>query len=175
MPICHNIASNIATSLPSCGASVPVPYGGKPRQIMVDIDGPALFAKGLSATDVSLAINAQNLVLPAGTAKLGAREYNVRLNSSPDSVAALNDLPIKQVGNTTIYLRDVAQVLSEYHVNILSCTSQTSTDRVAKFRFDFELADPNHLESILWAVKRVESVYAAYRVLPGHAKLEAGA
>ena len=52
-------------------------------------------------------------------------------------------------------------------MNILSCTSQTSTERVAKFRFDFELADPNHLESILWAVKRVESVYAAYRVLPG--------
>jgi guanosine-3',5'-bis(diphosphate) 3'-pyrophosphohydrolase len=70
-------------------------------------------------------------------------------------------------------LRDVAQVLSEYHVNILSCTSQTSTDRVAKFRFDFELADPNHLESILWAVKRVDSVYSAYRVLPGHAKVEA--
>jgi GTP pyrophosphokinase len=70
-------------------------------------------------------------------------------------------------------LRDVAQVLSEYHVNILSCTSQTSTERVAKFRFDFELADPNHLESILWAIKRVESVYAAYRVLPGHAKLDA--
>jgi guanosine-3',5'-bis(diphosphate) 3'-pyrophosphohydrolase len=70
-------------------------------------------------------------------------------------------------------LRDVAQVLSEYHVNILSCTSQTSTERVAKFRFDFELADPNHLESILWAVKRVDSVYAAYRVLPGHAKVPA--
>jgi len=67
-------------------------------------------------------------------------------------------------------LRDVAQVLSEYHVNILSCSSQTSNDRVAKFRFDFELADPNHLDSILWAVKRVDSVYAAYRVLPGHAK-----
>ncbi|HEU5306639.1 MAG TPA: bifunctional (p)ppGpp synthetase/guanosine-3',5'-bis(diphosphate) 3'-pyrophosphohydrolase [Acidimicrobiia bacterium] len=67
-------------------------------------------------------------------------------------------------------LRDVAQVLAEHHVNILSCTSQTSTDRVAKFRFDFELADPNHLESILWAIKRVDSVYAAYRVLPGAAK-----
>ncbi|MBS1813218.1 MAG: efflux RND transporter permease subunit, partial [Acidobacteria bacterium] len=92
------------------GASVPVPYGGKPRQIMVDIDGPALYSKGLSATDVSAAINAQNLILPAGTAKLGAREYNVRLNSSPESIAALNDLPIKQVGNTTVYLRDVAQV-----------------------------------------------------------------
>lgn len=103
------------------GASVPVPYGGKPRQIMVDIDGPALYAKGLSATDVSQAINAQNLVLPAGTAKLGTREYNVRLNSSPDSVAALNDLPIKQVGNTTVYLRDVAQVRdgSAVQINIV--------------------------------------------------------
>jgi GTP pyrophosphokinase len=70
-------------------------------------------------------------------------------------------------------LRDVAQVVSEHHVNILSCTSQTSTERVAKFRFDFELADPGHLESILWAIKRVDSVYAAYRVLPGHAKLPA--
>jgi len=70
-------------------------------------------------------------------------------------------------------LRDVAHVLAEHHVNILSCTTQTSTERVAKFRFDFELADPNHLESIIWAVKRVESVYAAYRVLPGHAKATA--
>ncbi len=92
------------------GASVPVPYGGKSRQIMVDIDGPALFAKGLSATDVSAAINAQNLILPAGTAKLGAREYNVRLNSSPETVAALNDLPIKQVNGAMVYIRDVAQV-----------------------------------------------------------------
>src|SRR5215207_4825071 len=70
-------------------------------------------------------------------------------------------------------LRDVADVLAEHHVNILSCTSQTSTERVAKFRFDFELADPNHLDSILWAIKRVDSVYAAYRVLPGHAKVTA--
>src|SRR3954451_16856707 len=70
-------------------------------------------------------------------------------------------------------LRDVADVLAEHHVNILSCTSQTSNERVAKFRFDFELADPDHLESILWAIKRIDSVYAASRVLPGHAKLPA--
>ena len=92
------------------GASVPLPYGGKPRQVMVDIDSQALFAKGLSAADVTAAVNAQNLILPAGSAKLGEREYNVRLNSSPDTIAALNDLPIKQVGGATIYLRDVAQV-----------------------------------------------------------------
>jgi len=70
-------------------------------------------------------------------------------------------------------LRDVAHTLSEHHVNILSCTSQTSSDRVAKFRFEFELADPGHLDSILVAVKRIDSVFAAYRVLPGHARVGA--
>src|SRR5215211_7211341 len=67
-------------------------------------------------------------------------------------------------------LRDVAQALAEHHVNILACTSQTSSDRVAKLRFDFELADPSHLESILGAMKRIDSVYDAYRVLPGKAR-----
>jgi GTP pyrophosphokinase len=67
-------------------------------------------------------------------------------------------------------LRDISQVLSEYHVNIMSCSSQTSSDRVAKFRFDFELADPSHLDTILSSLKRVDSVYAASRVLPGHAR-----
>ncbi len=98
------------------GASVPLPYGGKVRQIMVDIDPQALFAKGLSAADVSNAINAQNLILPAGSAKIGGREYNVRLNSSPEAVAALNDLPIKQVNGATVYIRDVAQVRDGYAV-----------------------------------------------------------
>lgn len=103
------------------GASVPVPYGGKPRQIMVDIDPQALYANNLSATDIATAINAQNLILPAGSAKLGNREYNVRLNSSPDTVAALNDLPIKQIGGATIYIRDVAQVRdgSQVQTNIV--------------------------------------------------------
>ena len=64
-------------------------------------------------------------------------------------------------------LRDVAQVLAEHHVNILNSTSQTSSDRVAHLRFDFELADPSHLDSILRTVQRVESVYEAHRLLPG--------
>ena len=75
------------------GAQVPLPYGGKVRQIMVDIDPQALFAKGLSPADVSNAINAQNLVLPGGTAKIGAQEYTVHLNRSPDAIEALNDIP----------------------------------------------------------------------------------
>jgi CzcA family heavy metal efflux pump len=92
------------------GASLPIPYGGKPRQIMVDIDPAALYAKGLSPADISTALNAQNLILPAGTAKMGDREYNVRLNSSPDAVAALNDLPVREANGAVVYMRDVAQV-----------------------------------------------------------------
>ena len=92
------------------GASIPTPYGGKPRQIMVDLDPQALQAKGLSGVDVANAINAQNLILPAGTAKMGSREYNVRLNSSTDTVADLNNLPIKKVNGTTVTIGDVAQV-----------------------------------------------------------------
>jgi CzcA family heavy metal efflux pump len=98
------------------GATVPTPFGGRPRQINVDLDPVRLTAKGLSAHDVSEAINLQNLILPAGTLKLGEREYNVRLNSSPEFVEALNNLPVKQVGGATILLRDVAQVRDGYEV-----------------------------------------------------------
>ena len=103
------------------GASIPVPYGGKPRQVMVDIDQQAMFAYGLSAADISNALNAQNLILPAGSAKLGAREYTVKLNSSPETIAGLNDLPVKQVNGATILLKDVAQVRdgSQVQTNIV--------------------------------------------------------
>src|SRR5277367_6958755 len=77
------------------GASVPGPYGGKQRQVVVDLDPNALYAKQLSAIDVSNAVNAQNLILPAGQVKIGDREYAVRLNSSPEVLSDLNNLPIK--------------------------------------------------------------------------------
>jgi multidrug efflux pump subunit AcrB len=98
------------------GAQVPLPFGGKARQIMVDLDQDALFAKGLSPIDVSNAVNAQNVILPSGTAKMGDIEYNVRTNSSPDVLEALNDIPVKQLGGSTVYLRDVAQVRDGYAV-----------------------------------------------------------
>ena len=98
------------------GARVPQPYGGKPRQIMVDLDPEQLYARGLSAADVSAAVNAQNLILPAGTAKIGDTEYNVKLNSSPDVVEAFNDIPIKTVNGVPVYLRDVAHVRDGYAV-----------------------------------------------------------
>jgi CzcA family heavy metal efflux pump len=111
------------------GASVPLPYGGKPRQIKVDLDPQALFAKGLSATDVVTAINAQNLILPAGSAKIGDRDYNVRLNSSPEAVEALNNLPIKQIDGAMVYIRDVAQVHDGFAVqtNIVRQDGQRAT------------------------------------------------
>lgn len=92
------------------GIAMPLPYGGKFRNIMVDLDPQALYAKRLSATDVSQAINLQNLILPAGNVKVGDREYFVKLNSSPTVAAALNDLPIKTVDGATVFIKDVAQV-----------------------------------------------------------------
>jgi multidrug efflux pump subunit AcrB len=104
------------------GASVSLPFGGKPRQIMVDLDPRALKATGLAPSDVVNAISAQNLILPTGTAKIGAREYSVRVNSSPDTVEGLNNLPIKQINGAVVYIRDVAQVRDGYSVqtNIVS-------------------------------------------------------
>jgi multidrug efflux pump subunit AcrB len=96
------------------GASMPFPYGGKSRLISVDIDSAALQAKGLSPVDIVNAVNAQNLILPTGTAKLGALEYNVEMNGSPRTIAELNDLPVKTVNGSTIYMRDVAHVRDGY-------------------------------------------------------------
>jgi multidrug efflux pump subunit AcrB len=92
------------------GVAVPFPYGGKNRVISVDLDIPALQARGLSPADVVNAVNAQNLILPSGTAKFGATEYTVRMNGSPDALAGLNDLPIRTVNGATTYLHDVAYV-----------------------------------------------------------------
>jgi len=92
------------------GAAVPYPYGGKQRQVQVDLDMAALQSKGLSPLDVVNAISAQNLILPAGSSKIGPLEYEVDLNGSPQTVGELNQLPIKVVGHTTIYIRDVAYV-----------------------------------------------------------------
>ena len=92
------------------GASMPFPYGGKSRVVSVDIDSNALQAKGLSPVDIVNAVNAQNLILPTGTAKIGSLEYNVEMNGSPKTIAELNDLPVKTVNGSTIYLRDVAHV-----------------------------------------------------------------
>ena len=97
------------------GAAVPYPYGGKSRLMSVDLDLPALQARGLAPVDVVNAINLQNLILPSGTAKFGDTEYTVKMNGSPDTLAALGDLPVRTTAvaggaSATTFLRDVAQV-----------------------------------------------------------------
>jgi len=92
------------------GVAIPFPYGGKVRLISVDLDIQALQARGLAPSDVVNAVNAQNLILPSGSAKFGPTEYDVKMNGSPDAIAGLNDLPVRTAAGTTIYLRDVAQV-----------------------------------------------------------------
>ena len=110
------------------GASIPLPFGGKQAQIQVDLDGNALQAHGLSPADVVNALSAQNLILPAGTSKIGTTEYNVDLNASPRTVAELNDLPIRMVSGAPVYIRDVAHVRNGYppQTNIVHVNGQRS-------------------------------------------------
>jgi len=96
------------------GSTVPSPYGGRVRQIQIDLDPDALQSKGLSAEDVADALAAQNQIVPPGTAKIGQFEYDVKLNNSPEAIEALNDLPIKTVNGATIFMRDVAHVRDGY-------------------------------------------------------------
>jgi multidrug efflux pump subunit AcrB len=92
------------------GAAIPWPYGGKQRQVQVDLDTAALQGKGLSPLDVVNAISTQNLILPSGTSKIGRFEYDVETNGSPLTTSELNDLPVRTSGSTVIYIRDVAHV-----------------------------------------------------------------
>jgi CzcA family heavy metal efflux pump len=105
------------------GAAVPFPLGGKQRQVQVDLDPRELRARGLSGNDVVTAIGSQNLILPAGTEKIGTKEYFVKLNASPQQIEEMNDLPVKVINGSVVYVRDVAHVRDGY-------TPQTSVARV---------------------------------------------
>jgi multidrug efflux pump subunit AcrB len=96
------------------GAQLPLPVGGKVRQIVVDLDLQKLFAWGLSPADISTAVNTQNVILPSGTAKIGPLEYPIIFNGSPSIASGLNDLPVKKINGSTVYLRDVAHVRDGY-------------------------------------------------------------
>jgi multidrug efflux pump subunit AcrB len=102
------------------GASVPYPYGGKPRVIMVDLDAQALQARGLTPADVTEALSQQNVIMPSGDVKIGSKDYSVAMNNSPDVIAAINQFPIKQIGGKTVFVRDVAHVHDGYQVQINS-------------------------------------------------------
>ncbi|HEX3776812.1 MAG TPA: efflux RND transporter permease subunit [Polyangiaceae bacterium] len=131
------------------GAQLPYPYGGKQRQVMIDIDPKKLYAWGLSPRDVSNALGLQNVILPTGTAKMGVEEYPILMNSSPELIPELGEIPVKTVNGTTIYIKDVANVRDGYapqtsmvHVSgkrsvlmsILKNGSASTLDVVARIR-----------------------------------------
>ncbi len=98
------------------GIEMPAPYGGKQRNIIVDLDPDKMYGYGISPSEVSSALNAQNLILPSGTVKIGRQEYPVVLNSSPEAVNLINALPIKSINGATVYVRDVAHVRDGFAV-----------------------------------------------------------
>ncbi|BFG72052.1 efflux RND transporter permease subunit [Paraburkholderia terrae] len=140
------------------GASAPLPYGGKQRQIMVDIDSRKLQERNLSPMDVVNSITAQNLIVPTGTAKIGSTEYSVQLNASPDSLAGLNNIPIKSGPNGTVYIRDVAHVRDGYQ-------PQTNIVRVDGQRASLLTINKSGNTSTLEIVDRIKTMMPALRNL----------
>jgi len=139
------------------GAALPWPYGGKQPQIQVDLDPAALQAKNLAPADVVNAISNQNLILPSGTSKIGSYEYDVDLNASPQTVEELNDLPIKTVGGSPIYIHDVAHVRNGY-------PPQTNIARVDGQRAALMVVMKTGNASTLDVIKNIKAAVA--RVLP---------
>jgi CzcA family heavy metal efflux pump len=108
----QNFLRNFLATVP--GAATPYPYGGKIPQIQVDLDLPKLQAYGLQPLDIVNAVNAQNIILPTGTIKMGSLEYSVEMNGTPQTIAELNDLPVKTVNGATLYMRDVAHIRNAF-------------------------------------------------------------
>jgi len=133
------------------GASIPLPYGGRPKQVMIDINPQALYSHGLGAADVTEALNSQNLILPTGFARIGTREYSVQLNNSPAVVDAFNRLPIKTINGATIFMKDVAQVRDGYAV-------QTNIVRHDGRRGALLTILKNGASSTLDVVKRIKAI-----------------
>src|SRR5580658_4646925 len=106
------------------GAEVPQPYGGKPRVIMADLDSQALAARGLSPSDVSDALQRQNVILPAGDVKIGSKDYELSMNNSPDVIDSINAFPVAEVAGKTVFMRDIAHVHDGFQVQ----TNSVSVD-----------------------------------------------
>ncbi len=148
------------------GAAVPWPYGGKQRQIMIDLQPAAMQAQGLSPSDVVSAVTAQNLILPAGTSKIGEFEYDVDLNASPKTVQELNDLPVKATSGNTIYIHDVAHVRDGF-------SPQTNVVRRDGMRGSLLTVQKVGATSTLDIVQRVKDALPAIRAaLPPELRIE---
>lgn len=140
------------------GLSTPAPFGGKSRQIIIDVDPTALASRGLSPADVVSALQASNVILPAGTAKIGNLEYNVLINSSPTLLEEFNRFPIKIIGNAVVYLGDVAKVSDSYaeQTNIVRVDGRRATYMaILKHADASTLAVVNATRSVLPLIKAV--------------------
>ncbi|MBI3529520.1 MAG: efflux RND transporter permease subunit [Betaproteobacteria bacterium] len=101
--------------VPVSGATVPLPYGGRPRLVMIDADPLRMHAKGVTVKDINDALNRQNVNLPTGSTQIGSRDYVLSINNSPEKIAELGDLPIRTIGGAMVYIRDVADVRDGYN------------------------------------------------------------
>ncbi len=140
------------------GLSTPAPFGGKSRQIIIDIDPAALASRGLSPADVVSALQSSNVILPAGTAKIGKLEYNVLINSSPTLLEEFNRFPVKVIGNAVVYLGDVARISDSYaeQTNIVRVDGRRATYlAILKHAEASTLAVVNATRSVLPLIKEV--------------------
>ncbi len=161
----QNFLRNYLATVP--GAATPYPYGGKIRQIQVDLDLPKLQAYGLQPNDIVNAVNAQNIILPSGTIKMGSLEYNVEMNGTPQTIAELNDLPVKTSNSSTLYMRDVAHIRDGF-------APQTNIVRQDGNRGALMSIYKNGNASTLDIVKGVKNIVAqAAQALPPELKVTA--
>jgi multidrug efflux pump subunit AcrB len=159
----QNFLRNYLATVP--GAATPYPYGGKLPQIQVDLDLPKLHAYGLSPIDIVNAVNAQNIILPTGTIKFGPTEYNIEMNGTPQTIAELNDLPVKSVNGSTLYMRDVAHIRNAF-------APQTNIVRQDGNRGALMSIYKNGKASTLEIVKNVKDIVAqAAQALPPELKI----
>jgi len=161
----QNFLRNYLATVP--GAATPYPYGGKLREIQVDLDLAKLQAYGLSPNDIVNAVNAQNIILPTGTIKLGSLEYNVEMNGTPQTIAELNDLPVRTMNGSTLYMRDVAHIRDGF-------APQTNIVRQNGNRGALMSIYKNGRASTLEIVKGIKGIVAqAEQSLPPELKISA--
>jgi multidrug efflux pump subunit AcrB len=140
------------------GADVPQPYGGKPRLVMADLDPQALAARDLSPADVSLALQHQNVILPAGDVKIGRKDYILAMNNSPDVIGRINDFPIKRVDGKTIFMRDIAHVHDGYQVQTNSVSVDGKPGALITVRKTGAVSTLSVIDGIRNALPQIENI-----------------
>ena len=140
------------------GAEVPYPYGGKPRVIMADLDLDALAARGLSAADVSSALQRQNVILPAGDVKIGDKDYTLAMNNSPDVIESINAFPIKQIDGRMVFMRDVAHVHDGFQVQTNSVSVNGTPGALMTIRKTGGVSTLAVIDGVRSALKDIKAV-----------------